>query len=72
MEFFVISTSWVFVNWIEAVALTFIAGERDYGSVEIDLKTAVSEFNSALVQFGHGVGFKVFELLQGKPESSQK
>lgn len=29
------------------------------------MNTAVEEFNSAFIRFGHGVGFKVFGLLQG-------
>ena len=44
---------------------SFLVGEREYKTVDSDLKAAVDEFNSAVVHFGHGVGFKVFDLLQG-------
>jgi hypothetical protein len=47
------------------VISVFFTGETDSVSVENDLKAAVEEFNSALVHFGQGVGFKVFDLLQG-------
>lgn len=35
--------------------------------MEVDLKSAVDEFNSSLARVGHGVGFRVFDLLQGNP-----
>jgi hypothetical protein len=48
-----------------SVTATFFAGEKDFESAETALKNAVDEFNSSIMQFGHGVGFKVFDLLQG-------
>jgi hypothetical protein len=47
------------------VASTFFTDEKDYNSVDSELKAAVDEFNSSLMHYGNGVGFKVFDLLQG-------
>lgn len=40
-------------------------GEREHKTVDLDLKAAVDEFNSAVMHFGQGLGFKVFDLLRG-------
>jgi hypothetical protein len=53
------------LNLLGSMSSTFFSGEKDFNSVEKDLTSAVDEFNSSLSQFGHGVGFKVFDLLQG-------
>lgn len=53
------------VNVIGHVARGFFLGDRGYDSSKLKVKTAVQEFNSALTHFGHSVGFKTFETVQG-------
>jgi hypothetical protein len=50
---------------LESVVSTFFVGEGESKTMDSDLRAAVEEFNSAVADFGHRVGFKVFDLLQG-------
>jgi hypothetical protein len=46
-------------------ATTFVKGD-ELGTAGTKLENAVGTFNSALSHFGHGVGFKTFDTVEGK------
>jgi tetratricopeptide (TPR) repeat protein len=51
---------------------TLTAGDEDYTEINQALEKAVANFNSALSHYGHGVGFKTFEYVEGNTFSSIK
>ena len=64
-EFFVNNPCKELNDCVESSLRTLLSGDSELSSVELNLSSAVGEFNSTFVQFGHGVGFEVFGLLQG-------
>src|SRR5271154_1556983 len=51
---------------------TLTTGDEDYTEVNQALEKAVANFNSALSHYGHGVGFKTFEYVEGNAFSRGK
>ena len=47
------------------VVHTFVAGDGGLDNANQELKTAVDNFNNALYHYGHGVGFKTAESVEG-------
>jgi hypothetical protein len=43
-----------------------VAGDENFSTIESTLKNAVDEFNLTLTHFGHGVGFRTFEIVEGE------
>ena len=50
---------------------TLTRGDDDYSAVTQELETSVANFNSALSHYGHGVGFKTFEYVEGSSVPTQ-
>ena len=47
------------------VAVTFLKGDEERDAASVALETAVHDFNFSLSHYGHGVGFKTFEYVEG-------
>jgi hypothetical protein len=47
------------------VAVTFLKGDEERDAANIALKTAVRNFNFSLSHYGHSIGFKTFEYVEG-------
>ena len=54
------------VNRIGNIGKTVVMGDDALTVVEVGLRDAVDEFNSTLSHFGHGIGFRTYEIVQGK------
>lgn len=50
---------------VENIGSTLVKGDDECQSVDTDLRDAVDEFTSTLSHFGHSVGFKIFEAVEG-------
>ena len=53
------------VEYLGKVVTTFTAGDDERNGVNAALESAVRDFNAALSHYGHGVGFKTFETVEG-------
>ena len=58
------------VNRIGNIVKTVVVGDDALTAVEVSLRDTVEEFNSTLAHFGHGVGFRTYEIVQGKALAS--
>ena len=47
------------------MATILVMGEEKFDSVEKNLQAAVDEFNAAVSNFGHKVGFKTHQVVLG-------
>ena len=56
----------MFVNVLGRVVSTLTSGDEDYTTTSRALETCVTNFNSALSHYGHSVGFKTFEYVEGE------
>jgi hypothetical protein len=47
------------------IAKAFLQGTNKFESAEADLRGVVDEFNYTLSHFGHGVGLRTFQVVEG-------
>ena len=51
------------------MAKALVKGTERFDAVDMALRTAVEEFNTTLSHFGHSVGFRTFEVVEGTAQS---